>query len=110
MDTLSTLLPSSHLPTPCTDTPSRGSAVISNAIERVSDAVKNRIDAVVFFGYTKNLQNLGRIPDFPRSKLKVFCNVGDLVCDGTLIITAAHLTYGLKTGDAVDFIVSKVQL
>lgn len=89
---------------------SQGSAVISNAVEQLSDAVKARLDGVVFFGYTKNLQNLGRIPGFPSNKLKVYCNVGDMVCSGTLIITAAHLTYGLKTTEAALWLASKVQL
>jgi len=88
---------------------SQGSAVISNAIERLSSAVQNRVDGVVFFGYTKNLQNLGRIPGFPSSKLKVYCNIGDLVCSGTLIITVAHLTYLTDTSSAVRFLAGRVQ-
>lgn len=58
---------------------SQGTAVISNAVEKLSESVKSKLDAVVFFGYTKNLQNRGVIPGFPKDKLKVICNVGDLV-------------------------------
>lgn len=88
---------------------SQGSAVAAGAISTLSKDIQNRIDAVVFFGYTKNQQNRKQIPNFPSDKLKIFCNTGDMVCTGTLIITAAHLTYGTKTGQAVNFIKSKVK-
>jgi cutinase len=66
---------------------------MSNSISGLSAAVQNQIKGVVLFGYTKNLQNLGRIPNFPASKTRVYCETGDLVCTGTLIITPAHLLY-----------------
>lgn len=77
----------------------------ARTIEKLPTATKDRIGAVVLFGYTQNQQLDGGIPGFPQNKIKVFCNVGDLVCVGTLTITAAHLTYGLRVSSAVDFIV-----
>lgn len=88
---------------------SQGSAVAAGAISTLSKDIQDRIDAVVFFGYTKNLQNKQQIPNFPKDKLKIFCNTGDMVCTGTLVITVAHLTYGTKTSAAVSFIKSKVK-
>ncbi|KAI5778067.1 cutinase [Geopyxis carbonaria] len=89
---------------------SQGSALAAAALQAVSADVKARVDATVFFGYTKNLQNSGGVPGYPSDKLKIFCNAGDLVCTGSLVITAAHLAYGPKVADAVQFIASKVQV
>lgn len=66
---------------------------MSNAVPGLSAAVQNQVKGVVLFGYTKNLQNLGRIPGFPAAKTRVYCQVTDLVCAGTLVITPAHFLY-----------------
>jgi len=88
---------------------SQGSALAASAIEGLSDEIKDKIDAVVFFGYTKNLQNRGVIPKFPKEKLLVICNVGDMVCTGTLVITIAHLTYAADVNKAVNFIAKNIK-
>ncbi len=57
----------------------------------------------------QNQQNGGKIPNYPTDRTKIFCNVGDLVCSGTLIITAAHLTYGTAAATtAPQFLLSKI--
>lgn len=79
------------------------------ALTDVTPAVRNQVVGTVLFGYTQNLQNLGRIPSYPSDRLEVFCAIGDLVCDGTLIITVAHLSYGDEAaGEAPRFLASKI--
>ena len=74
-----------------------------------STTVRNQVVGTVLFGYTKNQQNNGGVPNYPSDRLDVFCAVGDLVCDGTLIITAAHLSYGDEAADeAPKFLESKI--
>ncbi|ROT43763.1 fusarium Solani cutinase mutant with Thr 38 replaced By Phe [Sodiomyces alkalinus F11] len=88
---------------------SQGAALTAAAIEDVSSAIRNNIVGVVLFGYTKNLQNRGGIPSYPSSNLKVYCNTGDLVCTGSLVVTAAHLTYGSDARrDAPRFLAARI--
>lgn len=87
---------------------SQGSAVVTNSIQELDAGVVSKIKGVVMFGFTRNLQDRGRIPGYPTSQTKVYCATGDLVCSGTLIITAAHLTYGINASSAALFLASKV--
>ncbi|KAJ4288705.1 hypothetical protein N0V88_007239 [Collariella sp. IMI 366227] len=72
---------------------SQGTAVMSNAVSELSSTVRDQIKGVVLFGYTKNLQNGGGIPNFPATKTKVYCNAADAVCWGTLFILPSHFLY-----------------
>ncbi|KAK2762444.1 cutinase [Colletotrichum kahawae] len=72
---------------------SQGTAVMAGSISGLSTTIKNQIKGVVLFGYTKNLQNLGRIPNFESSKTEVYCDIADAVCYGTLFILPAHFLY-----------------
>ncbi|KAK4199804.1 cutinase-domain-containing protein [Triangularia verruculosa] len=88
---------------------SQGAALAAASIRDSSAAIKEQIKGVVLFGYTKNLQNLGRIPDYPRERTEVYCAVGDLVCTGSLIVTAAHLTYGDEArNEAPRFLIARI--
>lgn len=63
----------------------------------------------MLFGYTKNKQNNGGIQSYPADNVKVFCAMGDLVCSGTLTVTAAHFTYfDEAAGPAPEFLESKI--
>ncbi|KAH6633801.1 cutinase-domain-containing protein [Boeremia exigua] len=88
---------------------SQGSALIAAALSDVTATVRNQVVGTVLFGYTKNQQNLGRVPNYPSDRLAIYCAVGDLVCDGTLVITAAHLSYGDEAAnEAPRFLAGKI--
>lgn len=87
---------------------SQGAAMVHASVKRLTAAVKARINAAVTFGDTRNTQDGGQIPGLSTDRTLIICNDGDLVCDGTLEITAAHLRYGPRVPEAVAFLVSKV--
>lgn len=55
------------------------------------------------------MQDKGQIPNYPKGNLLVICNPGDLVCVGTLTITAAHLDYVRRVPEAVSFLTGKLK-
>ncbi|KAK4164651.1 family 5 putative carbohydrate esterase [Cladorrhinum sp. PSN259] len=88
---------------------SQGAALAGQAIATSSAAIREQIKAVVLFGWTKNEQNNGVIPNYPANRLKVYCESADLVCSGTLIVTPAHSTYKDEAeGVAPQFLISKL--
>ncbi|KXJ85746.1 carbohydrate esterase family 5 protein [Microdochium bolleyi] len=88
---------------------SQGAALTAAAVSKLSSTVSAKVVGAVLFGYTKNLQNGGRIPNFPQAKTAIYCNFGDLVCTGSLVLTAAHFTYGdTASREAPQFLISKI--
>jgi cutinase len=89
---------------------SQGAAVTHEAISNsgLSSVVVAKIVGVVLFGDTQYAQDGGKITNYPTQNTKIFCALGDLVCDGTLIITAAHLTYGSNAQEAANFLISRI--
>lgn len=85
---------------------SQGSAVMDNAIQGLPAATQSKIAGVVLFGFTRNAQDNAQIPGYPQAQTKIFCAPGDLVCDNTLTITAAHLSYGANADAAATFLAS----
>jgi len=87
---------------------SQGAALVHRAVESLAQSVKDRIVAAVTYGDTQNLQDGGRIPNFPTEKTLIICNPGDAVCAGTLTITPAHLAYTARVPEAVAFINARI--
>jgi len=87
---------------------SQGTAVMDSSIQARPAAHMAKVNGLVLFGFARNQQDGGRIPNFPTSQVLVFCAVGDLVCDNMLVITAAHLSYGVDAPAAARFLTSKV--
>ncbi|KAH6646058.1 cutinase [Truncatella angustata] len=83
---------------------SQGAAMVHRSIEQLSAATVAKIAAAVTFGDTQKQQDGGKIPNIAVAKTKIYCNSGDLVCQGTLIITSAHGDYTSSVNPAVTFI------
>ncbi|KAK0733132.1 cutinase-domain-containing protein [Lasiosphaeria miniovina] len=88
---------------------SQGAALAAAAIGGSSAAIREQVKGVVLFGYTKNQQNGGKIPNYPASRLAVYCDAGDLVCKGTLLVTPQHLMYADEAKDeAPKFLIARI--
>ena len=85
---------------------SQGAAVMDGSIQALPPGIQSQIAGVVLFGFTRNEQDDGRIPNYPVSQTKVYCNSGDIICDRILLPLPAHFTYGANATSAVDFLVS----
>lgn len=81
---------------------------MTDSVSKLSDDVKSQIAGIVLFGDTRNKQTDGSIPNLSKDKTKIYCAAGDRVCDGTLIVTAAHLTYGDDVSAAAEWLESAV--
>ncbi|RMZ74236.1 cutinase precursor [Pyrenophora seminiperda CCB06] len=88
---------------------SQGSAVNHRAIEELDKTVQDRIAGVVLYGDTQKTQDHDQIPNFPKDKVKIICQPGDAVCVGTLLVLPAHLTYGLRADEGVEFLVNQIK-
>lgn len=83
---------------------SQGAAMVHRSVEQLPDATKSRIAGIVTYGDTQNKQDKGVVPTYPPQKLKVICNKGDAVCQGTLVILPPHLEYGVRAPEGVAFL------
>jgi cutinase len=97
---------------------SQGTAVMMNAVQRLPANIKAKTVGGVLFGYTKNAQTKGSIPNYPSDRLQVFCNptagspgkFSDGVCGGALNVNGGHFAY-MGNGDgpkAIAFLKSKI--
>ncbi|ETS80891.1 hypothetical protein PFICI_08420 [Pestalotiopsis fici W106-1] len=87
---------------------SQGAAMTHRAVEQLDAATVDRITGITLFGDTQYQQTNGVVGDVPANRVKIYCAAGDLVCNGTLTITAAHLSYGVDAGDATSFLVNLI--
>lgn len=88
---------------------SQGTAVIAGSVSELEPAIQDQVKGAVLFGYTKNKQNNEQIPNFPTDRTSIFCNEGDQVCEGTLILAPPHFAYtGAASGPAAEFLLGQV--
>lgn len=88
---------------------SQGAAVNHRAIEDLDPAVQDQIAGVILYGDTQKEQDNEQIPNFPANKVKIICQPGDAVCEGTLLVLPPHLTYGVRADEGVDFLTTQIQ-
>lgn len=88
---------------------SQGAAVNHRAIESLDQSVKDQIAGVVLYGDTQKMQDNNQISNFPADKVKIICQPGDAVCLGQLIVLPAHLTYGARADEGVEFLVQQIK-
>lgn len=88
---------------------SQGAAVNHRAIEELDPAVQDQIAGVVLYGDTQKQQDRNQIPNFPADKVKIICQPGDAVCRGTLTVLPAHLTYGSRADEGVEFLSTQIR-
>jgi cutinase len=90
---------------------SQGTAVIFNAVSKLPPDLKSRVVGVALYGYTKNKQNKGVIPNYPPENVKVFCPSSDGVCGGKLNVNAGHFSYltGSSQKEGYTFLTQKIK-
>ena len=88
---------------------SQGAAVNHRAIEELDSSVQDQIAGVVLYGDTQKAQDRDQIPNFPKDKVKIICQPGDAVCVGTLSVLPAHLTYGTRANEGVEFLTQQIK-
>ncbi|KAH7029858.1 cutinase [Microdochium trichocladiopsis] len=86
---------------------SQGAALIHRAVEQLSATARAQIAAAVTWGDSQNKQDGGKIPTLDPSKTLIICRSGDLICQGTILITSAHQDYSPLAGQGAAFMVSK---
>ena len=90
---------------------SQGAAVMHNAVggRSLDSSIKSKIAGVALFGDTRNLQDGGHIPNFPKERSRVWCNLSDGVCGGALLVNAGHLSYGPgTTSEAATWLAGRI--
>lgn len=87
---------------------SQGAAMVHRSVEQLDAATAGRIVAGVTYGDTQNEQDGAAIPGLAADRTLIICHEGDLVCEGTLIITLAHGGYENEAPEAVEFIVGNL--
>jgi cutinase len=81
-----------------------------NVIPSLPNDIKSKIVAGVLFGDTR-YKNEPSIPEYPADRVRIFCEVGDVICEGQLYVGKQHFMYKANgyPERAVDFITSQIQ-
>lgn len=83
---------------------SQGAQLVHNAAKILPASVMRQVAGAVLFGDPDDGQP---VEGLAKAKTLVICHVGDFICDGTAIVTPAHLTYDKNAGEAANFVASR---
>ncbi|CAG8973967.1 hypothetical protein HYALB_00010087 [Hymenoscyphus albidus] len=86
---------------------SQGAQIVHNAARQLSAVSTNKVAAVVLFGDPMFGAAVGTIA---TSKIRVFCNDGDNICAGGILILTPHTTYRENAPEAAQFVKARVGL
>ncbi|KAG8627312.1 hypothetical protein KVT40_004795 [Elsinoe batatas] len=87
---------------------SQGGAVTHGLARALSSTVRGRVAGLLTFGDTRNRADGGRIPPFPASQTRIICTALDPICNGQLLVTLAHLSYGDDVPTGVNFLAGRI--
>ncbi|KAE8155098.1 cutinase-domain-containing protein [Aspergillus avenaceus] len=82
---------------------SQGCQIVHNAVEQLPAETASKISSVLLFGDPYEGKTL---PNVDASRVKTVCHDGDTICQNSVIILPAHLTYAVDVASAADFAVS----
>lgn len=63
-----------------------------SVIPILPDNIKNKVVGGVLFGDTRKKVE-PQIPNFPVDRVQIFCETGDVVCEGQLYVGKPHFKY-----------------
>ncbi|EKD18956.1 uncharacterized protein L3040_001496 [Drepanopeziza brunnea f. sp. 'multigermtubi'] len=86
---------------------SQGAQLVHNAAELLKPETAAKVSSAITFGDPKNGEPFGQIP---QSRTTIYCNDGDYICEGSIILTDAHSTYEQDATAAAQFVVQQAAL
>ncbi|GAB1210230.1 hypothetical protein APSETT445_009021 [Aspergillus pseudonomiae] len=82
---------------------SQGCQVVHNAVEQLPAEIASKISSVLLFGDPYEGKPF---PNVDASRVKTVCHAGDTICNNSIIILPAHLTYAVNVAEAAAFAIA----
>ncbi|OGM45344.1 cutinase precursor [Aspergillus bombycis] len=82
---------------------SQGCQIVHNAVEQLPAETASKISSVLLFGDPYKGK---AFPNVDASRVHTVCHAGDTICENSVIILPAHLTYAVDVAAAADFAVA----